>query len=89
MLPGMGYVLFCDDYLGLWFVSCLWAQGIFSQSTLPWDGSSGKKQKYQLQCSLTSTVVLFEEMWQRNLNTVVVVSKWGQVVVRSLLFRAP
>lgn len=48
-----------------------------------------KKQKYKLQSSLTSKVVLFDEMCQRNLNTVVVVSTWGQVVVRALLFRAP
>lgn len=81
-----------------YFVMISWAFGLspafghkvfFLSPLCRGDGSSGKKQKYQLQCSLTSTVVLFEEMWQRNLNTVVVVSKWGQVVVRSLLFRAP
>lgn len=92
----MGWL--CVDRCGLciilWWLpgpfvfSCLWAQGIFAPSTLL-RGSPGKKQKCKLQSPLISKVVLFEEMWPRSLNTVLVVSTWGQVVVRSLLFRAP
>lgn len=59
MLPGVGYVLFCDAYLGLLF-SPAFGHKVFLLSHSA--TGMGKKQKYKLQSSLTSKVVLFEEM---------------------------